>query len=300
MAMRRSLARIQRKDSKGRWPISETAGIPPQGWPGWPEGKRFALVLTHDVEGSKGLAKCSALMQLEKKLGFRSSFNFVPEGSYRVPRELLNHFVENGFEVGVHDLHHNGKLYRSKARFDAAAPRINKYLREWNAVGFRSGFMHRNLEWLHALDVEYDMSTFDTDPFEPQPDGVNTIFPFLIENGGSKTYAELPYTLPQDSTLFLLLKENSIAIWKKKLDWIAERGGMALLNVHPDYVSFNGTCSNEFPAAMYEELLKYVRERYDGSVCYLLPRDVAAFLKNHATSNSYGSQVFIRTTGFAA
>ena len=51
--------------------------------------------------------------------------------------------------------------------------RINGYAREWGASGFRSGFMLRNLDWLHDLDVQYDASTFDTDPFEPQPDGTS-------------------------------------------------------------------------------------------------------------------------------
>ena len=36
----------------------------------------------------KGLAKCRQLMQLERELGFRSSFNFIPEGDYAVSREL--------------------------------------------------------------------------------------------------------------------------------------------------------------------------------------------------------------------
>ena len=40
--------------------------------------------------------------------------------------------------------------------------------------------MQHNLQWLHALNAEYDSSTFDTDPFEPEPDGVGTIFPFWV------------------------------------------------------------------------------------------------------------------------
>ena len=31
--------------------------------------------------------------------------------------------------------------------------------------------MQHQLGWLHALGVEYDSSTFDTDPFEPESDG---------------------------------------------------------------------------------------------------------------------------------
>src|ERR1700733_6597261 len=88
MAVRRVVARMQRRRSEQIWPINELAGRTPDGWPGWPDGKKFALVLTHDVEGPAGLAKCRQLMELEMKLGFRSSFNFVPEGDYQVTREL--------------------------------------------------------------------------------------------------------------------------------------------------------------------------------------------------------------------
>jgi len=47
-------------------------------------------------------------------------------------------------------------------------------------VGFRAPAMHDNLEWISELNLEYDLSTFDTDPFEPQSDGVGTIFPFKV------------------------------------------------------------------------------------------------------------------------
>jgi hypothetical protein len=37
-------------------------------------GKKFAFVLTHDVESSAGLANCRSLAQLKMELGVRSSF----------------------------------------------------------------------------------------------------------------------------------------------------------------------------------------------------------------------------------
>ena len=139
--------------------------------------------------------------------------------------------------------------------------------------------MFHNLDWIHALDVSYDASTFDTDPFEPQPDGVGTIFPFWVQRNGSRGYVELPYTLPQDSTLFLLLQEKTIDVWTKKLDWIAEHGGMVLVNVHPDYIDFAGNGkSSEFSAELYEGLLKYVASRYRDTCWFALPRDVAKFV----------------------
>lgn len=271
--------------SHDRWPIYEPAGQTPEGWPGWPDGNEFAFVLTHDVETQLGVDRVKQLAELEMEYGFRSSFNFVPEGEYIVPEGLRNWLTERGFEVGVHDLHHDGNLYSSKRSFEEKAKRINHYLREWGAVGFRSGFMLHNLDWAHELEVLYEASTFDTDPFEPQPDGAHTIFPFWVPapngmaDGGG--YVELPYTLPQDSTLFIHLGHRSIEVWRRKLEWIVSKGGMALVIVHPDYTNFGtgteGRC--EFPARLYGEFLQLVSREFSSRFWHALPRDVAQFCR---------------------
>ena len=180
---------------------------PPENWPGWPERKKFAVVLTHDVESKAGVRKCRSLMEMELDLGFRSSFNFIPEGSYRVPAELREELTTNGFEVGIHDLRHDGHLFTSRRKFKRHATTINGYAREWGASGFRSGFMLRNLDWLHDLDVQYDASTFDTDPFEPQPDGRHTIFPFWVPrpNGDPISYQRSAISLLRTATLSFLI-----------------------------------------------------------------------------------------------
>ena len=309
MPVRRSFAQLKRERVRDVWPILPGSEKPPVGWPGWPEGKQFSFVLTHDVEGPEGLAKVKPLAELEMSLGFRSCFNFIPEGAYRVTRELRDWLASNGFEVGVHDLNHDGKLYRNPRDFAKKARRINQYLKDWDAVGFRSGFMLRNLDWLHQLNVQYEASTFDTDPFEPQPHGTGTIFPFWVarrttdhipkradkgqrtEGGGplsavsgpvvsSNGYVELPYTLAQDSTLFLLLREKTPAIWLQKLDWIAQHGGMALVNVHPDYLQFEGAppSARTYPVARYEELLRHIQRCQAGRYWQALPRRVGAFV----------------------
>jgi glycosyltransferase involved in cell wall biosynthesis len=319
VVVRRLFARRKRALAGDTWPIMPGSEKPPSNWPGWPDGKKFALVLTHDVESRAGVAKCRQVMELEQALGYRSSFSFIPQGDYSISRILRNELTRNGFEVSVHDLEHDGKLFRSRKDFSEKATRINGFLKDWNAVGFRSGFMLRNLEWLHDLQLKYDSSTFDTDPFEPQPDGVGTIFPFWVprpeppslhsrhsalgprlssfDNGGSNGsrfsslnhqpsthnhsngYVELPYTLPQDSTLFLLFRERSPNIWLQKLDWVAKHGGMALVNVHPDYVRFDGEqpSPRTFPAEFYADLLEYARDRYGDSFWHPLPKDLAAF-----------------------
>jgi hypothetical protein len=265
------------------WPILESAGQKPPGWRGWPDKKQFAVVLTHDVEGQIGLDRTVRLAELEARHGFRSAFNFIPLGEYSVSPEIRDYLAAGGFEVGVHDLRHDGSLYRSHRHFRNAVPQVNGFLQQWGAVGFRAGFMFHNLEWLKELNIEYDASTFDTDPFEPQPEGVGTIFPFWVSRGKPGAgYMELPYTLPQDSTMFLIFREKAIDVWKQKLDWIAASGGMALLNVHPDYVAFDarGRGVSEFDPRIYEDFLEYVRQRYAGAYWHALPRDVARYCRS--------------------
>jgi hypothetical protein len=252
----------------------------------------------HDVDTEEGHEKCLELAHLDEKMGFRSSFNFVPE-RYQVSSEVRRILIQKGFEVGVHGLRHDGKLFSSRKTFLEQSARINHYLKDWKSVGFVSPSMHRNLDWVHDLNVEYDASTFDTDPFEPQPDGVGTIFPFWVplnpqhptlntELKDSRLntqhltlntgYIELPYTLPQDHSLFVIMDEKNIDIWKKKLDWIAEQGGMALLITHPDYMNFGGDRRvEEYPAEYYKEFLEYMREHYHAAYWNVLPKEIARF-----------------------
>ena len=282
IAARRSVIRRMRDRYRDVWPIDDTAGKAPKHWRGWPDGKKFALVLTHDVDTAKGQKNCTELAKLEMRCQFRSSFNFVPR-RYSDSPELRKYLVWNGFEVGVHGLYHDGKCFRSRKTFSRRAIQINQYLKDWGAVGFRSPSMYSNLEWILDLDVEYDSSTFDTDPFEPQPDGVKTIFPFRVQgNSGGRGYVELPYTMPQDFTLFVMMKETDIGTWKRKLDWIAGKGGMVVLNTHPDYMNFNGNLpGNEtYPASRYESLLDYVRTKYSGRYWHALPKEMARFVSD--------------------
>src|SRR5436190_7954595 len=113
LSIRRWMALRKRSQVQGIWPIAPGSQQPPPNWPGWPDGKKFALVLTHDVESRAGVAKCRQVMELEQALGYRSSFSFIPQGDYSISRILRNELTRNGFEVSVHDLEHDGKLFRS-------------------------------------------------------------------------------------------------------------------------------------------------------------------------------------------
>ena len=101
-----------------------------------------------------------------------------------------------------------------------------------------------------------------------------------IERADGTGYVELPYSLTQDSTLYLTLGETNNEIWKRKLAWVVKHGGMALVNVHPDYIAFQGKPSrSEFPVKIYESFLEHVSREYGDTAWHVLPREVAQFTR---------------------
>ena len=138
---------------------------------------------------------------------------------------------------------------------------------------------------MQDLDIEYDASFFDTDPFETMPGGTMSIWPFFCGR-----FVELPYTLEQDHTLLVVLVQRTPRVWLDKVDFIARWGGMALLNVHPDYMR------DPAHLGVYEEFLQQMaetmtRKRHRGteesaldapSCWHALPRDVARWWRTRA------------------
>jgi len=293
--LRRRLINLSLSFHKNIWPIDPASARPPYGWRGWPENKKFALVLTHDVDTQYGYDRCHLMADIEERLGFRSSFNFVAE-DLKISAQLLKNLKERGFEIGVHSIHHRNP-FKSRPYFQQLAVKINRYLKEWEAVGFRSPSMYHNLEWLHELNIEYDASMFDTDPFEPQPDGAGTIFPFWVAGvNGQPGYVELPYTLAQDFLLYVLMQLKDIDLWKRKLDWIVQNGGMALFISHPDYLETNGKPHYEkYPVDYYENFLRHIKTAYDGQYWHALPKTVAGFWReNYGRRRAASDHSFVR------
>jgi hypothetical protein len=234
----------------------------------WPRGLPYAFVLTHDVETAAGQNRALELAELDASYGFRSSFNFVPE-EYRLDHGIVGELRARGFEVGVHGLQHDGKLFSSQTEFLRQARRINRYLKALQATGFRAPLMHRNPEWMQALDIDYDLSFFDTDPHEPIPGGTMSIWPFTIGR-----FIELPYTLVQDYTLTSVMRETTPRLWLEKVDFIRDYCGMALVNTHPDYLVSPRT------RHVYEDFLRAMHARAD--YWHALPSEVAGWWRARA------------------
>ncbi len=196
----------------------------------WPGDFQTSFILTHDIETAEGQAFAAKVADLEQQYGFLSSFNFIPE-RYPLDRNLIANLRNRGFEIGVHGLHHDGKLFFSRQKFEHRADKINQTLIVLQATGFRAPLTHRNPHWMQALDIEYDLSFFDSDPYEPIPGGTMSLWPFQMGH-----FIELPYTLVQDYTLVNILKASHPQVWLDKVDFLQKYRGMILLNTHPDYL----------------------------------------------------------------
>lgn len=230
----------------------------------WPDGHHSALVLTHDVEGQGGLDRLLELADLEEELGFRSSFNFG--AWYRIDPGLLRELRGRGFEVGSHGLRHDRSLFRSRASFEAQLPALRAHHQHLGAEGFRSPATHRVFDWLAELPVSYDCTIPNSDPFEPQPGGCCSVLPFLVG-----PVVELPYTLPQDHTLFTLLGHRSAVLWINEAARIEQENGLIHVLSHPD-PNYLGERTHR---GHYAEFLRAMAER--PRVWKALPRDVAAW-----------------------
>jgi hypothetical protein len=197
----------------------------------WPDGARACAVLTHDVETLAGRDYCANLMDLDESFGFKASFQFVPEVRYPMSDVLLQSVRDRGFEVCVQDLNHDGQLYRDEDQFRTRAKKINSYGKAWRAAGFRAGVLYRRQEWYDALEFDYDMSIPNVGRLDPQRGGCCTVMPYFIGN-----IVELPVTMTQDYSLFHVLGDYGIELWKKQIDAILEQQGFMNFIVHPDYI----------------------------------------------------------------
>lgn len=237
----------------------------------WPRGKRWAWCLSHDVDTAIGARNVEAMAQAEEERGVRSAWYFVPE-RYPLARSKLDGLRARGHEIGVHGLQHTGKLFTSRAEFEARRDRINRYIQDWGVVGFRSPATYRNPFWLPELQAEYDSSFMDNATLEPQPGGICSAFPFHLND----RMVELPITLPMDHTLINILRQDVVAACRAKLDWVRGQNGLAMLLFHPDY---NTTRDR---VARYAAVVDALRE--DPAGWYALPHEIAAWWQKRRAS----------------
>jgi hypothetical protein len=230
----------------------------------WPHSAQCCATITHDVETTAGRDFCSKLMEIDDAFGIKASFQIVPEDRYDVPEDLLETIRARGFETAVQDLNHDGRLFDNRELFLTRVARINSYAKKYSSKGFRAAVLYRNQSWFSDLDFSFDMSVPNVAPLDPQPGGCCTVMPYFIGK-----ILELPVTTTQDYTLFHLLGQRSIDLWKTQIDLISERNGLAQFIVHPDYIQDRDT------QAVYLDLLAHLREwRMKTPIWFALPSEI--------------------------
>lgn len=236
----------------------------------WPDGARACAMMTHDVEGEKGYNFVSAVMDLDDSFGIKSAFQLIPQGRERAWRQLASALRARGFEVNLHDLNHDGHLFHSRSTFLERAQQINRYAREFECHGFRSGAMYREQQWYGAFEFSYDMSVPNVAHLEPQRGGCCTVMPYFIGD-----IVELPLTTLQDYSLFHILDDYSVSIWQQQTAAILERNGLMTFLTHPDYLTDSAA------RTVYTALLAHLRQMRDhANVWVALPGDVDRWWRN--------------------
>jgi hypothetical protein len=245
----------------------------------WPDRAPSCTMMTHDVETAAGRDFCPELMDLNDSFGIKSAFEIVPEERYSVPRGFLDNIRARGFEINVHDLNHDGRLMNNREQFSRRAERINFWAKEFGALGFRSAVMYRNADWYGDLDFSYDMSVPNVAHLDPQQGGCCTVFPFFIGK-----ILELPLTTTQDYSLFNILKDYSIRLWKEQVSLIQEKHGLISFITHPDYLI------DMRARRVYSDLLGFLFElRSHGKTWIALPNQVAAWWRIRSGLSLVGS-----------
>jgi hypothetical protein len=103
------------------------------------------------------------------------------------------------------------------------------------------------------------------------PGGCCSWLPFF--NG---EMVELPITVVQDHTAFVILREGE-SLWRAKIDHLRQRGGMALLLTHPDYLRVPELLTS------YERVLRAYSG--DATAWMALPREVSDWWRRRAETS---------------
>ena len=121
------------------------------------------------------------------------------------------------------------------------------------------------------------MSVPNVAHLEPMRGGCCTVMPYFVGK-----IVELPLTTAQDYSLFHILNDYSIDLWKQQLELIRRRNGLMSLITHPDYL-IERRARN-----VYESLLDYLRQMLEREKIWAaLPGDVDPVVES-AESNEAG------------
>ncbi len=201
----------------------------------WPDGKRYALALSHDVDTASGFRQIPEIAALEEAHGFRSCW-FVVGNQYPIDHALLGGLRERGHEIALHgDRHDNRLAYEAKDRIARRLDLCSSFLVRFGVSGFRAPSLLETPALREALRPRFrytsDVPDTERDALVAPRRGCGSCFPFLKQG-----LLEIPITLPFDDKLLLsgCAEAGLLDAWRAKLAWIRTVGGLAQLLLHAE------------------------------------------------------------------
>lgn len=236
-----------------RWPVepsvenlralvleaARAAGAAPAPAPLWPDGKRWAATLSHDLDTESSVRRdvWRPFADLEEAHGLRSSWH-VCTAHARSSWRALEELARRGHEIAWHGPRHDYRFsYRPPEAIRAAAREAVAALAPFGLRGLRSVNFLRTPGLYAGIDgvLGYDSSPRDTAAELNSGhvrEGCCTVFPFFSGN-----LVVLPVTVPDDLSLRALAGDDADATARRqeeKLAWIRGVGGLAMSLTHPE------------------------------------------------------------------
>jgi len=200
------------------------------------------LLITHDIETEKGLAKAVMLKAVENELEIESIW-FVPSEEYPIPRSIAR-ILSDGSTIGSHDVKHDGRLFHIK-QHEELVERLKKSRLKLQQVFdkevdcFRSPLLQFSRGIALALrEAGYrsDSSIPSWEPVHPltmRGFGIESVQAFEIDG-----VVESPISLYQDHQVFKVLGMNTreaVKLLVEQAMLVRQFDGDIVLLVHPDY-----------------------------------------------------------------
>ncbi len=240
----------------------------------WPKKKKYAIILSHDIDTSQGMSLLPAILSVEEKAGLRST-NFFVGNYYKLNHVFLTKMQERGHEVACHGDKHDYLLpYLTKEEIRQRMEKCNLFLKKYDIAGFRapSLLISESLDQVNESFFSYDSSVTDTELFMPDSNysGSCSVFPFF-----KGKLLRIPITLPMDSSLLFLgySPEKVLEVWREKLKLIKEIGGVAMLVTHSE----KHFSANRRMLVLYERFIKEICS--DKEVWITTGKELTQYLK---------------------
>ncbi len=222
----------------------------------WPGGRRFPLLVTHDVDTKEGMALAGTVLDEMVALGLKPCFFLVGKG-YRWDEGFIEAVHQAGGEIGLHGDTHDNRIAFEPA--DVAARRLDSVrerVRSADIRGFRSPSLLVSDALYEAVGPRFawDSSVPDTDTHTllgPRR-GCGTAFPFR-----RRGCLVLPLTMPADDRLLLLGYRglDLVDVLRRKYRHLRKLGGLVHFLTHPEPHLFGKPVLRDLYRAVLSEIL---------------------------------------------